>query len=45
MIDLFYECKENDIVNYADDTSPYSHGTDFPTVISELQDISTKSVW
>ena len=42
MIDLFYECKENDIANYADDTTPYSCGTDIPTVISELQDISTK---
>ena len=42
MIDLFYECKENDIANYADDTTPYSCGTDIPTVISELQAISTK---
>ena len=42
MIDLFYQCKENDIANYADDTTPYSCGTDIPTVISELQDISTK---
>ena len=42
MIDLFYECKENDIANYADDTTPYSCGTDIPTVISELQDIPTK---
>ena len=42
MIDLFYECEENDIANYADDTTPYSCGTDIPTVISELQDISTK---
>ena len=24
MIDLFYECEENDIANYADDTTPYS---------------------
>ena len=39
---LFYECEENDIANYADDTTPYSCGTDIPTVISELQDISTK---
>ena len=39
MIDLFYECEENDIANYADDTTPYSCGTDIPTVISELQDI------
>ena len=42
MIDLFYECEENDIANYADDTTPYSCGTDIPTVISELQAISTK---
>ena len=40
MIDLFYACKENDITNYADDKTPYSWGTDIPTVISELQDIS-----
>ena len=37
MIDLFYECEENDIANYADDTTQYSCGTDIPTVISELQ--------
>ena len=42
MIDLFYECEENDIANYADDTTPYSCGTDIPTVVCELQAISTK---
>ena len=42
MIDLCYECKQNDIANYADDTTPYFCGTDIPTVIFELQDISTK---
>ena len=42
MIDLFYESEENDIANYADDTTLCSCGTDIPTVISELQDISTK---
>ena len=42
MIDHFYECEENDIANYADDTTPYSCGTVIPTVISELQDIATK---
>ena len=42
MIDLFYECEENDFANYADDTTPYSCGTNIPTVISELQAISTK---
>ena len=36
MIDLFYQCEENDIANYADDTTPYSCGTDIPTVICEL---------
>ena len=39
---LFNECEENDIANYADDTTPYSCGTDIPTVISELQGISAK---
>ena len=42
MIDLFFECKENDIANYADDTTPYSCCTDNPTVISGLQGILTK---
>ena len=37
MIDLFYESEENDIANYADDTTPYSRATDIPTVFSELQ--------
>ena len=37
MIDLFYECEENDIANYADDTTPYSCCTDIPTVNSKLQ--------
>ena len=36
MIDLFYECRENDIANYAADTTPYSCATDIPTIISEL---------
>ena len=35
MSDLFY-------ANYADDRTPYSCATDIPTVISELQAISTK---
>ena len=39
MIDLFYECEENDIANYARDTTCYSCGTDIPTVISELQSL------
>ena len=42
MIDLFYECEESDIGNYTDDATLYSCGTNIPTVISELQDISTK---
>ena len=42
MIDLFYECKENDTENYADNTTPYSCGADIPSVISELQAFSTK---
>ena len=42
MIDLFNESEENDIANYADDTTPYTCGTDIPTVISELQDISSE---
>ena len=42
MVDLFHECEENDIANYADQTTPYSCGTDIPTVISELQNISAK---
>ena len=37
MIDLFYECEENDIANYADDTTLYLCATDIPTVISELR--------
>ena len=37
MIDLFYECEENDIANYAGDTTPYLCGTDIPIVISESQ--------
>ena len=36
MIDLSFECEENDIANYANDTSPYSCASDIPTVISEL---------
>ena len=36
MLDLFHECEENNIANYANDTTPCSCGTDIPTVISEL---------
>ena len=31
LIDLFYECDESDIGSYADDTTPYSCGTDTQT--------------
>ena len=37
MNDLFYECKENYLANYADDASHYLCASDIPTVISELQ--------
>ena len=37
MIELFYECKENDNAKYTDDTTPYSCTNDIPSVISELQ--------
>ena len=42
MIELFYECEENDTANYADNTNPYSCGNDIPTVIYELRGISAK---
>ena len=42
MIDLFYECEENDIANHVDSANPYLCATDIPTVISELQPVSTK---
>ena len=42
MIDLFYECEENDIANYAVDTTPHSCAINIPNVISELHDISAK---
>ena len=32
LIDLFYECKESNIANYADDTTPYSCASDTQTV-------------
>ena len=37
IIDVFYEWEENDIANYADDTTIYSCANGIPTVISELQ--------
>ena len=42
MIDLFHESEESNIADYADDTTPYSCATQIPTVISELQEFSTK---
>ena len=42
MVVLYYECEENDIANYANDTTPYSCGTDIPTVSFDSHDISTK---
>ena len=42
MIGLFYECEKNDIANYADGTTQDSCSYDIPTVVSELQHISTK---
>ena len=42
MIELFYECEENDTANYADNTNPYSCGNGIPTVIYELRGISAK---
>ena len=42
LIDLFYECKESDIGSYADDTTPYSCGTDTQSVTAELQIAATK---
>ena len=36
LIDLFYECEENNIASYADDTTPYSCARDTQKVISAL---------
>ena len=36
LIDLFYEYEHSNIVNYADDTTPYASGENLPAVISEL---------
>ena len=36
LIDLLYDCEEDNIANYADDTTPYSCAMDIQTVISEL---------
>ena len=37
LTDLFYHCKDSNIANYADDTTPYTCGENIRVVISELQ--------
>ena len=37
LIDLFYECKDSNIANYVDDTTPYVCGENIRAVLSELQ--------
>ena len=37
LMDMFYECKDSDIENYADDTTPYTGAPDIDSVISKLQ--------
>ena len=37
LIDLFYECKDSNIANYVDDTTPYVCGENIWAVLSELQ--------
>ena len=44
LIDLFYECEESGIPNYADDTTPNSCGTDTQSVIAELQITADKLI-
>ena len=36
-IDMFYECEDSDLENYADDATPYACVFDINTVISELK--------
>ena len=40
LTDLFYECKDLNISNYADDTTLYASGENIRAVISELQSLS-----
>ena len=40
LIDLFYECKDSNIGNYADDTTPYAHGENIRAVILKLQSLA-----
>ena len=42
MVDLFYEYEENDIVNYVDNTTPYSCASDIPSVISEFLNLTKR---
>ena len=42
LIDLFYECEKSDIASYANDTTPYTCGTDTQSVIAELQITANK---
>ena len=39
-IDMFYECEDSDIENYADDTTPYACAFDINTINSS-QDLTT----
>ena len=43
LIELFFECKYDNITSYADDTTPYSCAQDISFVISELQRIAKKN--
>ena len=40
LTDLFYECEDSNITNYADDTTPYVCGENIRVVISGLQSLA-----
>ena len=40
LTDLFYECEDSNITNYADDTTPYACGEKIRFVILELQSLA-----
>ena len=40
LIDLFYECEDSNIGNYADNTTPYACGENIRAVILELQSLA-----
>ena len=42
LTDLFYECEDSNIANYADDTTPHACGKNIRAVISELQLLAFK---